>query len=173
MTKKNYFWRQQVWLPIAKGADYWCNVATETFCLLLFFGTPCLLALVVVLIVALAPKALEDSPRVETSGEGLGGQADLDKHKHKHTAHSTSTSGLWQAQAQAKAQVDKQTLTSTSTSRWVSVFSSLLARTLTSPSLHLDHQRDLQLCFPFFLSFSLCQHVSSLSYVLYMLVDKL
>ena len=84
MTKKNYFWRQQVWLPIAKGADYWCNVATETFCLLLFFGTPCLLALVLVLIVALAPKELEDSPRVETSGEGLGGQADLDKHKHKH-----------------------------------------------------------------------------------------
>ena len=55
-----------------------------------------MLALVVVLIVALAPKALEDSPRVETSGEGLGGQADLDKHKQKHTAHntSTSTSGL-------------------------------------------------------------------------------
>ena len=43
-----------------------------------FLGHP-----VVVLIVALAPKALEDSPRGETSGEGLGGQADLDKHKHK------------------------------------------------------------------------------------------
>ena len=55
------------------------NILLDTF-----FGTPCLLALVVVLITALAPKALEDSPRVETSGEGLGGQADLDKHKHKH-----------------------------------------------------------------------------------------
>ena len=83
-----------------------------------FFGTPCLLALVVVLITALAPKALEDSPRVETSGEGLGGQADLDKHKHK-PPECLSSLHSWHV-------------------RWPP---------------HLDHQRDLQLCFPFFLSF--------------------
>ena len=45
------------------------NILLDTF-----FGTPCLLALVVVLITALAPKALEDSPRVETSGEGTIGE---------------------------------------------------------------------------------------------------
>ena len=98
-------------------------------------------------------KGLEDPPRVETSGEGLGGQADLDKHKHKHTAHSAQAQAQdldkhkhkhSTAHAQHKTQAQAQ-------AAWVSV----LARTLTSASLHLDHQRDLQLCFPFFLSLSL------------------